>query len=153
MIYTKRQGQIRFLKVWRFVFMFVLARDAGPVAPSTARCKVSSRGTLFAVGSRVANTLLGVELLRGHADVLSVTFDAANPADGARMIAALEAGTDVVISLAPGAGDTDPSQAQMLARAIAPVALHAGALAATGRETAAALRILWDRAAEPKLNS
>ena len=132
-----------------------LARAGGartrPVTRSTAP---SGRGALIVVGSLATASLAARHSLGAMAQVKSIDIDrwTLGPQDPVErhaalveeLIAALEAGDDVAVGIGWGEGEYQeyaifPHVVVGLARVLAPVAVHASGLIATGGETAIAL--------------
>ena len=113
-------------------------RRAEPVAYGA-----TNRGALLLVGSQAGPSRAALAQLATLPGIHHVSV-AAEEADVslAGLERAIEAGTDVVIDIAPPVGGplvTSPQVVDALARRIAPLAARAGALMATGGDSAAAL--------------
>jgi uncharacterized protein YgbK (DUF1537 family) len=118
------------------------SRGAGRRAEPVT-CGATNRGALLLVGSQAGPSraaLAQLATLPGihHVSVAAQEVDV--PLVGLER--AIEAGTDVVIDIAPPVGRplvTSPQVVDALARRIAPLAARAGGLMATGGDSAAAL--------------
>jgi uncharacterized protein YgbK (DUF1537 family) len=118
-----------------------VSRDAQKrIAP--IRHPPSSRGALLVIGSQASASRAALAPLSGIAGLRRVSADAGSLLPLAELARELEAGVDVVIDLRPPADSAAPRLREVvdaLARQLAPLGAQAGALMATGGDTAAAL--------------